>query len=44
MCNYSDLGYSHKHAQYENDTIEAQSFLAGSYEFQLAEIEVFQKE
>jgi hypothetical protein len=44
MCNYSNLGYSYKHAQNEYGTIEAQSFLAGSYEFQLGEIEVYQKD
>jgi hypothetical protein len=41
---YSDLGYSYKHPQYAFRTNEAQTFLAGSRQFQLDEIEVYQKE
>jgi hypothetical protein len=40
----SNLGYNYKHPQYEEGTNESKSFLAGSYEFQLDEIEVYQKE
>jgi hypothetical protein len=35
---YSNLGSSYKHPQYAQGTNEAQSFLAGSYQFQLSEI------
>ena len=38
------LGYTYNHPQYAYGTNEAQSFLAGSYDFQLSEIEVYQKE
>jgi len=41
---WSNLGSDYKHPQYAFETIEAQTFLAGSYEFQLDEIEVYQKE
>ncbi len=41
-CSY--LGSSYKHPQYAYGTDEAETFLAGSHEFQLAEIEVYQKE
>jgi hypothetical protein len=41
---YSDLGYAFKHPHYEENTNEAETFLAGSHRFQLAEIEVYQKE
>jgi hypothetical protein len=44
MNSYSDLGSDYKHPQYAFETIEAQLFLAGSYEFQLDEIEVYQKD
>jgi hypothetical protein len=41
-CSY--LGYSFKHPQYfAFETNEAKSFLAGSYQFRLSEIEVYQK-
>jgi hypothetical protein len=40
----SYLGYSYPHPQYAYRTNEAKSFLAGSYEFQLDEIEVYEKE
>jgi hypothetical protein len=42
MNNYSYLG--HTYLQYAHGTNEAQSFLAGSFHFQLDEIEVYQKE
>jgi hypothetical protein len=41
---YSNLGFNYKHPQYAYETVEAESFLAGSYKFQLAEIEVYQRE
>jgi hypothetical protein len=41
---YSRLGYSYLHPQYTYGTDDANTFLAGSYEFQLDEIEVYQKE
>jgi len=41
---FSNLGNFYKHPQYERGTNEAKIFLAGSYEFQLNEIEVYQKE
>jgi hypothetical protein len=41
---YSNLGYAFKHPQYAYGTEEAYSFLAGSYYFQLSEIEVYIKE
>ena len=44
MDSYSNLGFIYKHPQYAYETNEAESFLAGSHEFQLAEIEVYQKE
>jgi hypothetical protein len=44
MDSFSNLGACYKHPQYEFETIEAQSFLAGSFNFQLDEIEVYQKE
>ena len=40
----SNLGYTYKHPQYEHGTSEAQTFLAGSSNFLLSEIEVYQKE
>jgi hypothetical protein len=39
----SRLGYSYTHPQYAHGTNEAKSFLAGSFRFQLDEIEVYQK-
>ena len=39
----SNLGGSYKHPDYEKDSNEAKSFLAGSYTFQVSEIEVFTK-
>jgi len=44
MDSWSNLGFIYKHPQYDEGTNEAKSFLAGSYNFQLNEIEVFQKE
>ncbi len=44
MYSYSNLGCSYKHPQYAYRTNEAKTFLAGSYNFQLDEIEVYQKE
>ena len=41
---YSRMGHSFTHPQYAAETDVAQSFLAGSYEFKLSEIEVYQKE
>ena len=41
---FSDLGDVFKHPLYDYGTSEATSFLAGSYHFQLEEIEVYQKE
>jgi hypothetical protein len=38
------LGHSYKHPQYAHGTNEAKTFLAGSYRFQLDEIEIYQKE
>jgi len=43
MDSCSDLGSVYRHPQYAKGTNEAKSFLAGSYEFQLDEIEVYQK-
>ena len=44
MVSWSDLGYSYSHPQYEYGTKEAKTFLAGSRDFQLDEIEVYQRE
>jgi hypothetical protein len=44
MESYSELGHTYSHPQYAQGTNEAVSFLAGSFEFQLDEIEVYQKE
>ena len=44
MKSYSDLGFSYSHPQYACFTDEVQTFLAGSFKFQLDEIEVYQKE
>jgi hypothetical protein len=41
---FSDLGDVYKHPLYDYGTFEAKSFLAGTYFFQLTEIEVYQKE
>jgi hypothetical protein len=44
MDSNSDLGSAYEHPQYAEGTDEAQTFLAGSFEFQLDEIELYQKE
>jgi hypothetical protein len=44
MKSYSNLGLTYSHRQYAFDTNEAMTFLAGSYEFQLDEIEVFREQ
>ena len=41
---YSNLGHSYKHLQYDFQSIEAKSFLAGTHYFKTAEIEVYTKE
>jgi hypothetical protein len=41
---YSNLGHSYTHPDYRFETNEAKSFLAGSYNFQVSEIEVFTKQ
>ena len=43
MDNCTNLGYTYPHPEYKRGTNEAQSFLAGSYNFQLNEIEEHQK-
>jgi hypothetical protein len=43
MDSCSCLGFAYKHPQYEYGTNEAETFMAGSYNFQLDEIEVYQK-
>ncbi len=40
----SNLGHTYSHPQYEEDTNEAETFLPGSYKFQLDEIKVNLKE
>jgi hypothetical protein len=44
MDSYSNLGWAYLHPQYEYRSNEAETFLAGSHQFQLDEIEVYQKE
>ena len=44
MKSLSNLGFAYSHPQYSWGTNEAQSFLAGSHNLQLDEIEVYQKE
>ena len=44
MDSWSNLGCAYSHPQYAQGTNEAKSFLAGSYNCQLDEIEVYQKE
>ncbi len=43
MNNFSHLGSSYKHPQYKYGTNETKTFLAGSFNFQLDEIEVYQR-
>ena len=40
---YSNMGFTYKHPQYACGTDEAKTFLAGSFHFQLDEIEVYKK-
>ncbi len=44
MGSYSDLSHTYTHPQYAHGTNEAQTFLSGAYNFQLDEIEVYQRE
>ncbi len=44
MDSWSNLGGTYKHPQYAWGTDEVQKFLAGSHNFQLDEIEVYEKE
>ena len=44
MDSYSRLGSNYIHPHYAFGTNEAKTFLAGSHDFQLDEIEVYQKE
>jgi hypothetical protein len=44
MDSWSDLGDAYSHPQYAKGTNEARTFLAGSFKFQLDDIEVYQKE
>ena len=41
QTSYSNFGSSYKHADYQNATDKAKTILAGSYNFQTLEIEVF---
>jgi hypothetical protein len=41
---FSNLGHSYSHPDYRFETNEAKSFLAGSYYFQVSEIEVYTKQ
>jgi hypothetical protein len=41
---FSNLSACYKHPQYAYNTNEGKTFLAGSYKFQLDEIEVYEKE
>jgi len=43
MDSSSNLGFTYSHPQYAHETNEAETFLAGSHEFQLDEIEVYEK-
>ena len=40
---YSHLGENYKHSEYAYGSIEAKSFLAGTHEFKVDEIEVYSK-
>ena len=44
LKSYSTLGFTYSHPKYAYGTNEAQSFLAGSYNFLVTEIEVYEKE
>ena len=39
----SDLGWSYSHPQYPRGSYEARTFLAGSFNFQVSEIEIYAK-
>jgi len=41
---FSNLGHSYTHPDFVYGSNEARSFLAGSYNFQVSEIEVYTKE
>ena len=41
QTSYSNFGHTYKHAEYQYNTEKAKSILAGSYNFQTLEIEVF---
>ena len=43
MQSFSNLGWTYEHPFYACKTNEAQTFLAGSYKFQLDEVEVYAK-
>ncbi len=43
LASYSDLGYGYKNTGYQVETEKAKTILAGSYNFQTDEIEVFTK-
>ena len=43
-ASYANLGHSYHHPLYANGTPDADNFLAGSYNFRVAEIEVFKME
>ena len=38
---YSNLGLTYHHPKYAYGSVEAESFLTGSYKFQITEIEIF---
>ena len=44
MNSYSQLGHTYLHPRYAFGTNEAKTFLAGSYQFQMDEIEVYENE
>ena len=41
--NYSNLGHSYEHPKHKYDTMNACTFLAGSFNFKVNEIEIYQK-
>jgi hypothetical protein len=41
--NYSNLGLTYAHPNYASQSNKAKSFLAGAHQFQLCDIEVYQK-
>ena len=40
---YSDFGYSYQHPDYQKETVKAKSILAGSFGFDIEEIEIYAK-